>query len=315
MEEKEIIRNVRGITNIYSERLRELGRTSESVNFALSYLDKKNRSLLGEATEGPSEEERIKAEPAFRLMEEYRQAIKTFFAQNGLLLTSVRDRPPEKYPWGIIPLSRGLLTQYEEEVGDFFFASSTDLKRNAYTIRLNAEGMLELNPITYFFPHANLYAKNGRLILPKPVYIYYLKSDEFTPVVTIRRGRNEKPYFKFGDEWIIPRDIDITKDVVDIKEYRDATPLLSNAQVISSSDEEIITRIYENFREKVPSRENYILLADSILNGKVQYWNDILKTNNLFGNLLRRLKEQRAETTDIENEIEKLDPSDYFQDF
>ena len=85
--------------------------------------------------------------------------------------------------------------------------------------------------------------------------------------------------------------------------------------MISSSDEEIITRIYENFREKVPSRENYILLADSILKGKVQYWNDILKTNNLFGNLLRRLKEQRAETTDIENEIEKLDPSDYLQDF
>ena len=143
----------------------------------------------------------------------------------------------------------------------------------------------------YLFPYAKFKPENGRLILPKPSYVYYMKSDEFTPVVTIRRDRNEKTYFKFGDEWIIPRDIDITKDVIDIKEYRDATPLLSNAQVISSSDEEIITRIYENFREKVPSRENYILLtclsilADLIICKKL-----LLKNILLIVGLFRMIK-------------------------
>lgn len=68
-----------------------------------------------------------------------------------------------------------------------------------------------------------------------------MKSDEFTPVVTIRHDKNEEPCFYFGDEWTIPRDIDISKDVVDIKEYRDASTLLSNIQVISSSDEETIS--------------------------------------------------------------------------
>ena len=315
MEENVIIQKVKEITDEYSKRLRELDRTTESVSSAISYLDKKRSLLLRLSTEEPSEEERRKGEPAFLLMEEYKNAIKAFFKQNNLLLTSVRSSSPEEYPSGIIPLSRGLRTQFDEEVGDFFFASSTNIKRNAYPLRLNAKGMFQVADGIYLFPYAKFKPENGRLILPKPSYVYYMKSDEFTPVVTIRRDRNEKTYFKFGDEWIIPRDIDITKDVIDIKEYRDATPLLSNAQVISSSDEEIITRIYENFREKVPSRENYILLADSILKGKVQYWNDILKTNNLFGNLLRRLKEQRAETTDIENEIEKLDPSDYLEDF
>lgn len=311
MEENEIIQKIKEISAEYSKRLRELDKTTESVSRAISYLDKKRSLLLGLSTEEPSEEERRKGEPAFLLMEEYKNAIKAFFKQNNLLLTSVRSSSPEEYPFGIIPLSRGLRTQFDEEVGDFFFASSTNIKRNAYPLRLNARGMFQVADGIYLFPYANFNPENGRLILPKPSYIYYMKSDEFTPVVTIRHDKNEEPCFYFGDEWTIPRDIDISKDVVDIKEYRDASTLLSNIQVISSSDEETISQLRRIYRERKPIKESFIVLANAVINGKAQYWNDILRTNSKYGNLLRRLKE---ENIDMGEAFEQMDAADFFEE-
>jgi hypothetical protein len=311
MEENEIIQKIKEITDEYSKKLRELDKTTESVSRAISYLDKKRSLLLGLSTEEPSEEERRKGEPAFLLMEEYKNAIKAFFKQNNLLLTSVRSSSPKEYPSGIIPLSRGLRTQFDEEVGDFFFASSTNIKRNAYPLRLNASGMLQVADDIYLFPYASFNPVNGRLILPKPSYIYYMKSDEFTPVVTIRHDKNKEPCFYFGDEWTIPRDINIAKDVVDIKEYRDASTLLSNIQVISSSDEETISQLRRIYRERKPIKESFIVLANAVINGKAQYWNDILRTNSKYGNLLRRLKE---ENIDMGEAFEQMDAADFFEE-
>lgn len=311
MEENEIIQKIKEITDEYSKRLRELDKTTESVSRAISYLDKKRSLLLGLSTEEPSEEERRQGEPAFSLMEEYKNAIKAFFKQNNLLLTSVRSSSPEEYPFGIIPLSRGLRTQFDEEVGDFFFASSTNIKRNAYPLRLNARGMLQVADVIFFFPYANFNPENGRLTLPKPSYIYYMKSDEFTPVVTIRHDKNKEPCFYFGDEWTIPRDIDIAKDVVDIQEYRDASTLLSNIQVISSSDEETISQLRRIYRERKPIKESFIVLANAVINGKAQYWNDILRTNSKYGNLLRRLKD---ENLDMGEAFDQMDAADFFEE-
>ena len=311
MEENVIIQKVKEITDEYSKRLRELDRTTESVSSAISYLDKKRSLLLRLSTEEPSEEERRKGEPAFLLMEEYKNAIKAFFKQNNLLLTSVRSSSPEEYPSGIIPLSRGLRTQFDEEVGDFFFASSTNIKRNAYPLRLNAKGMFQVADGIYLFPYANFKPENGRLILPKTSYVYYMKSDEFNPVVTIRHDKNEEPCFYFGDEWTIPRDIEIAKDVVDKKEYRDASTLLSNIQVISSSDEETISQIRRIYRERRPIKESFIVLANAVINGKAQYWNDILRTNSKFGNILRKLKEEHL---DVGEAYEQMDAADFFEE-
>lgn len=311
MEENEIIQKIKEITDEYSKRLRELDKTTESVSRAISYLDKKRSLLLGLSTEEPSEEERRQGESAFLLMEEYKNAIKAFFKQNNLLLTSVRASSPEEYHFGIIPLSRGLRTQFDEEVGDFFFASSTNIKRNAYPLRLNAREMLQVADGIYLFPYANFNPENGRLILPKPSYIYYMKSDEFTPVVTIRHDKNKEPCFYFGDEWTIPRDIDIAKDVVDIQEYRDASTLLSNIQVISSSDEETISQLRRIYRERKPIKESFIVLANAVINGKAQYWNDILRTNSKYGNLLRRLKD---ENLDMGEAFDQMDAADFFEE-
>lgn len=52
-------------------------------------------------------------------------------------------------------------------------------------------------------------------------------------------------------------------------------------------------------------------MANAVINGKAQYWNDILRTNSKYGNLLRRLKE---ENIDIGEAFEQMDAADFFEE-
>ncbi len=311
MNDDEIVEEMEKLRKKYSDKLQKLDKEGKSVSYALRCLLYQRCTLQIERNRDLSEEEKelersrlegkflseakkylpnevtsdfptLKkhmyevAEPAFELMEEYRASIKEFFVTNNLNLNAVRVNAPDEYRDGIIPVSKGLLTQYEEQKGDFVFASSTASERNAYLARTFGKGMYSMSDDTYFYPGDSLSIKNGRLQIPKTGYIYYMKCDDFMPVVTMRRDREGVPSFLFGEEWIIPRGVDLEKDVTGVEEFSDVTRILENIQAISSSDKEIISLIYSR---EVPRDRKLSILLQAVKDGRATYWNDKLKIN------------------------------------
>ena len=325
MKDEEVVGKVQEIVSEYNERLRSLNSTNPvSIDYALRYLAyqrevlrvkrdsdlneiEKHEKVLG-IEEGILREARRhlpkeattdfdtlkgyienKSQITFRIMEEFRRQLQAFYMRNKLPLNAVRVTPPEEFEDGKIPVSKGLLTQYEEEMGDFVFASSTDSKRNAYLARTHGKGMYGLSEDTYFYPGKNLSVENGRLMISKTGYIYYMEPDEFTPVVTIAKDKDGMPYFRFGEEWTIPRDIDLEEDVIKVDEFRDVTDILDHIQAISSTDTDIVSNMYSR---DLSNKEKFDMLIQGIVDGRVQYWNGVLNRNPILRDRIERRREE-----------------------
>ena len=236
------------------------------------------------------------AKPAIELNEQYQNSIKSYYLDSGLELNAVRVLSPKQIG-SIIPRSKGLLSQFEEEQGNWVFASSTPKEENAYLARCQGKGMLGMGNNMYYYPNSSLHFEDGRLLIEPKGYIYYMDPDDFTPVTTVKRTRDGSPQFIFGDEWTCPRDISIETDVKRVEEYSDVTFLLEHLQLFSGSDEGI-TR--ELFSCGGPRRMD--ALKRAIASGKVQYLNGILNINTIDEFLNLRHSPRSENTNDIRRE-------------
>lgn len=323
MKDEDVVRKVNEITTEYNKRLQALDASGTSVAYALRLLAYRREILRidsdGHLSEIEKHEKKLGVEEgilrearkvlpkevttdfatlksyieeesklAFTLMEEYRRKIKEFYMRNKLELNAVRVTSPEEFEDGVIPTSKGLLTQFEEEKGDFVFASSTDPSRNAYLARAFGKGMYGMKDDTYFYPGDNLTVENGRLFISKTAHIYYMNPDEFTPVVSISRDRDGKAILRFGEEWTIPRDVDIEKDVTRVENFRDVTRILDHIQAISSTDKDIVSRMYSR---ELNGDEKLDMLLHAISEGKAQYWNGVLSRNPIYRGRVEEIRQ------------------------
>lgn len=149
---------------------------------------------------------------------------------------------------GKIPVSKGLLSQFEEEQGDWVFASSTPKEENAYLARCQGKGMLGMGRGMYYYPYSSIQLKDGRLMIDPKGYIYYMNPGDFTPVTTVKLGKNGEPCFIFDDEWTCPHDISLETDVKRVEEYSDVTMLLEHLQLFTGSDKDVTSELYSRRR-------------------------------------------------------------------
>ena len=188
------------------------------------------------------------AKPAIDLNNQYKNAIKNYYISSGLELNAVRVLPPDKMD-GRIPLSKGLLSAFEEEQGDWVFASSTPKERNPYLARCQGSGMLGMGNDLYYYPNSSIHFNDGRLFIEPKGYIYYMRPDDFTPVTTVRRNSSGTPFFVFIEEWTCPHDISLETDVTRVEEYSDVTFLLENLQLFIGSNKETTSALYSSQRK------------------------------------------------------------------
>lgn len=210
------------------------------------------------------------------LMESYKKAIKESIQDANSPLYSVSTG---KYT--TLKRSENILNQFEREIGNWVFASSSSPLENVYCLRDSRKGMYRLSKDTYIIFGNHLQEHDNRLINTNTSYMYSLKSDKFSPVVTISFNDKTNSFqFLFDNEWTSEQDIDIN-DILDISEISDVTNVLLNNQILSTDDNEIILMITSpNIR---PDQKQDII-RNAIDAGQIKYWNKELHaqlTNNV----------------------------------
>ena len=141
--------------------------------------------------------------------------------------------------------------------------------------------MFRLSKDTYIIFGNHLQEHDNRLINTNTSYMYSLKSDKFSPVVTLNFNKKSNLFqIIFDNEWTSEQDIDMN-DILDISEISDVTNVLSNNQILSTNDNEIILMITSpNIR---PDQKQDII-RNAIDAGQIKYWNKELHaqlTNNV----------------------------------
>lgn len=214
----------------------------------------------------------LASQNVFALIEEYKNAIKQYYQDNGLNLYSVRG-----HKYDTITKSKNIVNQYEAERGDWVFAASTPKSENAYRIRSAEHGMHGLGNGEYVIFGDVLHLQDGKLMLNTPAYFYTLKTDKFMPVVRINNSRSNPNNFMFvfGNEWTSDQDIQ-GDDIIDIEEYTDVTDLLNNLQLFSTTDRHTIKSLDEAGWQQDMKRH---IIRDGIKVGAVSYWNLSLNRN------------------------------------
>ena len=241
METKELTNLLSQIQNKYNELLLE--QNPEVIKNALNIL-KENKEKVHLYNDKNVKIDINKLDPEtriiFELMEQYRQEIKELFINREESIIHIRNIAPENIRNGKITPSKNRANNYEEESGDWVFASSTPLDgKNAYMARKQGEGMILLNKDTYVYGGDNfkvIESENGnkRVILKEPNYAYILNPENFTPVVTLKEHENRKMGFEFSEEWVSEQEIDInnSEQVRSVEEISDITELINNYQVL-----------------------------------------------------------------------------------
>ena len=294
------------INSEFNKRLQEIDNSSNAVSAYIGLLDYRRHYLHTIRTfkKGSIEEEMLQrtflekarsnfpeahfsdieevisklkelAKPVIDLNLQYQSAIKTSLINSGQNLTAVRVQSPESLD-GKISCSRNLLSQFEEEQGNWVFASSTPTEENAYLARCQGNGMLGMGNNMYYYPDSALEIRDGKLLINPKGYIYYIKPTDFTPVTTVRRSKDRKPTFIFDNEWTCPHDISLEHDITRIEEFTDVSFLLEHLQLFTGTDIDLREELYASGG---PRRME--ILKNGIASGKIQYLNGLLNINSL----------------------------------
>ena len=250
----------------------------EEEMFLTSFLEKANKHFpdahFSTIQDVISKLEEL-ARPVIDLNMQYQNSLKEYLIASGQELTAVRVQSPESLN-GRISCSKNLLSQFEEEQGNWVFASSIPLEENAYLARCQGHGMLGMGKKMYYYSNSALEIKDGRLLINPKGYIYYVKPSDFTPVTTVRRSKTGNPFFIFDDEWTCPHDISLEHDITRIEEFSDVTFLLEHLQLFIGENEEVKKALYTSGGPK-----RMEILKNAIATGKIQYLNGILNINVL----------------------------------
>ena len=220
---------IRLITNYYSKKLK--GFNIKSINNVLNFLQRRHQNQGKDIDDIELDPE---AKQIFELMEEYGQAIKRIFVNDGIYITHITSIKPNELDGGILKKSIDRANIYETKRVNGVFASSIPVDENNPYIARNTSGMIRLGKSTYIYGNDNIEVTQDsegkkHAMLRKPNYIYYIKPDRFNPVCSlIIDSRTHEPIFEFSEEWISDSEVNIFDEsqVKCIKLVTDVTSLL-----------------------------------------------------------------------------------------
>ena len=272
--------NVRDRLKKIQEKYNELlnYQSHNTIRKALDYLNKKKKAVaenkdLSQITLDDNEVQKV-----FDLMQAYQQEIKQLFLEAGETITHITNVSPENMRDGKIKRSMNRANNYETDIGNWVFASSNPMDgKNPYIARNPRDGMILIAPNTYIYGGNNIQVQSDKhgqrhVVLEKPNYIYHIKPDNFSPVVTLVSNKNGDATFAFSEEWISDYDIDIndSNQVSYIEEISDITEVVSNYQILCD-----VNKTGEAIRIRNCKSRNDALnqLLQSIRNGKLRYIN------------------------------------------
>lgn len=207
------------------------------------------------------------------LIQGYKNAIKDYYQDNGINVFSVRG-----HKYDVVRRSRNALNQYENESGNWVFATSTPKELNYYRLRVAEKGMTARDGIGTIYFGTSAHVQNGRMLLINPAYYYTFKSDKFMPVVRIMDSRDNPQnfHFDFSDEWTSDQDI-TEEDIVSVEEYTDVTDLVDSFNIFSVDEHNKET--FETLARERNTDRLKAALKEGIRSGTVVYYNQLLYRN------------------------------------
>ena len=283
---------IRLIGEGYSKKLQDFDK--KDIDNAISFL---KRRYQNHGRDNEDIELTDNAKKIFELKTEYGNDIKKIFVDNNIDLTHITSISPEKLEGGVIRKSFGVLNNYETEIVDAVFASSTPVDgNNPYIAWKNGE-LVKLGDSEYIYGNNNIEITkdsegNNHAMLKEPNYIYHISPEKFEPVCnfTIDKKNNE-PVFEFSDEWISDTEVDISdnKQVKKIEEVKDVTSLLENYTILCDKYSQRIGIKAIKFGNK---KEGKQFIIEKIREGSVRYINGEVGINARYN---KKLEEYERE--------------------
>lgn len=221
------------------------------------------------------------AQEVLKLMSDFSEGIKALYTHFGGLLTHCTSIPRNDMG-DSIKISTNIPNYYHTQIGNWAFASSTPIDgSNLFLLRKSREGMVQVAPDIYILGenHINIIQTkegNRRAVLDEPNFIYYLKPTNFTPTVTIRKSKDNRPHFCFNGEWTTPQDIDLTDDKIfqgvfaisDVSETIEKYQIFTTIQDQKSPKHSSIRQLYYASED-----ERIEILFNALKEGKIRYIN------------------------------------------
>lgn len=282
--------------------------SSETVEKAFTVLDEKRKKIQSNSQILLKNENYLDLETnqIFELMKRYAQDIKQVFIEQKATITHITDVSPKEMIGGKISKSINRANNYETEVGDWVFASSSPIECNPYMVRNSKSGMvcIDKNKKIYIYGDDNIKIQqdkhgNNVVKLIRPNYAYNINPEKFNPVVTMKKNKEGKSVFEFSEEWISEQEVDINdpKQVLGIDKIDDITDVVKNCQIlcdVNQTDEAI--KIINSHSKK----EAINKLFDSIQNGNLRYINAEANINvsplfNKYINKKQKIKKKQME--------------------
>lgn len=226
---------IRLITIDYSQKLQGFDR--KAIDNALDFLQRRHQN---HGKNNDDIELAPEASKIFEIMTEYGQAIKRVFVDNNIDITHITSIAPEQLEGGVLRRSIDRANNYETEIANGVFASSSPIDGNNPYIARNSSGMIILGKSTYIYGNDNIEVTQDsegkkHAMLRQPNFIYHINPDRFNPVCNLTIDpRSHEPIFEFSEEWISDSDVDISdhSQVRSIVQVKDVTSLLEHYTIL-----------------------------------------------------------------------------------
>ena len=283
---------IRIIGEDYSKKLQEFDKND--IDNAISFL---KRRYQNHGRDNDDIELTDNAKKIFELKTEYGKDIKKIFVDNNIDLTHITSISPEKLEGGVIRKSFRVLNNYETEIVDAVFASSTPVDGNNPYIAWKDGELVKLGDSEYIYGNDNIEIKKdsegkNHAMLKEPNYIYHISPEKFEPVCnfTIDKTTND-PVFEFSDEWTSDTEVDISdnKQVKRIEEVRDVTSLLENHTILCDKYSQRIGMKAIKFGNE---KEGMQFIAEKIREGSVRYINSEAGINARYNKKFEEYKRE-----------------------
>ena len=226
---------IRLITIDYSQKLQGFDR--KAIDNALDFLQRRHQN---HGKNNDDIELAPEASKIFEIMTEYGQAVKRVFVDNNIDITHITSIAPEQLEGGVLRRSIDRANNYETEIANGLFASSSPIDGNNPYIARNSSGMIILGKSTYIYGNDNIEVTQDsegkkHAMLRQPNFIYHINPDRFNPVCNLTIDpRSHEPIFEFSEEWISDSDVDISdhSQVRSIVQVKDVTSLLEHYTIL-----------------------------------------------------------------------------------
>lgn len=170
------------------------------------------------------------------VIQEFKTEMLEDLVENGATLNHVTKLTPKEMGYTIKPSLAE--TIYNENLGNYVFASHEDSTNLSYAVRTSTGGMFRIGENMLLFPtNNNIEIMNGHILLKTPVYNYVLDIKYFEPVVTVRLDTakgGKTPTIVFDDEWVCSEPICVSDKIC--TKIEDVTKILNYFKVFVYND-------------------------------------------------------------------------------